>query len=165
MRSHSELVDRHLSARLRLGRVLKGMTQAQLAEGVGVLPQQIHKYETGASRMTGGRLHALATILKLPVRFFYEGLENEQVALRSAIYGIKDVEPDSEAEVPHIPVWIDDTVEVHAMVEKFARLSDPVARRQIILLLDALTDREAAAARSSSTRSSESKIEAAQQRA
>src|SRR3954447_18245086 len=50
--------DRHIAARMRERRIMLGMTQQELAEAVGITYQQAHKYETGANRISAGRLHA-----------------------------------------------------------------------------------------------------------
>ena len=66
--------DRHIGMRVRARRVMLGLTQQQLAELVGIASQQAHKYETGANRISAGRLHALARTLGVDVGYFYEGL-------------------------------------------------------------------------------------------
>src|SRR5689334_7344824 len=69
-------MDRHIGARLRERRVALGLTQQQLAELVGITYQQAHKYETGANRISSGRLHALAGALGVDVGYFFEGLNS-----------------------------------------------------------------------------------------
>jgi len=49
-------LDAMVGARIRMLRVDRGMSQAALAERVGVTPQQLQKYERGTSRIGGGRL-------------------------------------------------------------------------------------------------------------
>ena len=51
-----------------------GLTQQQVAELVGITYQQAHKYETGANRVSAGRLHQLARALGVEPGYFYEGL-------------------------------------------------------------------------------------------
>ncbi len=69
-------VDVHVGKRVRHRRWLVGMTQQQLAEGVGIKFQQIQKYETGANRVSASRLWDIADVLDVDVSFFFEGLEN-----------------------------------------------------------------------------------------
>jgi transcriptional regulator with XRE-family HTH domain len=68
-------VDRHVGRRIRMLRILAGMTQQQLATSIGVTYQQQHKYERGADRITAGRLHAIARALDVDVADFFVGLE------------------------------------------------------------------------------------------
>ena len=51
-----------------------GLTQQQVAGMLGITYQQAHKYETGANRVSAGRLHQLARALGVEPGYFYEGL-------------------------------------------------------------------------------------------
>lgn len=51
-----------------------GMSQQQLAQAIGVTYQQAHKYERGLNRISAGRLFEAATVLGVPISFFFEGL-------------------------------------------------------------------------------------------
>ena len=64
-------IDAQIGNRVRLRRVMLGYTQAELAEFCGLSPQQIHKYESGMSRMTSTRLMQFADALKVPVGWFF----------------------------------------------------------------------------------------------
>jgi transcriptional regulator with XRE-family HTH domain len=68
-------VDRHVGRRIRMLRILVGMTQQHLATLIGVTYQQQHKYERGTDRITAGRLHAIARALDVDVADFFVGLE------------------------------------------------------------------------------------------
>ena len=48
--------DWHVCQRMRDRRAGLGLTQQQMAELIGVTSQQAHKYETGISRISAGRL-------------------------------------------------------------------------------------------------------------
>ena len=67
-------IDLHLGKRLRRRRRLLGLTQQQVAEGVGIRFQQIQKYECGANRISAARLWRLAQVLEVPVNYFYDSL-------------------------------------------------------------------------------------------
>jgi transcriptional regulator with XRE-family HTH domain len=49
-----------------------------LADALGVTFQQVQKYEKGMNRISSGRLVRIAEILKVPIAFFFEGLEKNQ---------------------------------------------------------------------------------------
>jgi transcriptional regulator with XRE-family HTH domain len=51
----------------------KGLSQAQLANRLGVTFQQVQKYEIGANRMGTGRLVKVAAILGIPISALFEG--------------------------------------------------------------------------------------------
>lgn len=79
---HSRLsrrVDDHVGARIRLRRTLLGMTQEQLSAALGISYQQIQKYETGANRVSAGRLFEISQQLEVDVAYFFEGLDPTMV--------------------------------------------------------------------------------------
>src|ERR1700730_15409738 len=83
--------DKHVGARVRIRRLVLGMSQTKLGEGVGLTFQQIHKYEKGTCRIGGSRLQQFARILYVPIPFFFEGLpqvsgSSEEGAAPSAAY-------------------------------------------------------------------------------
>lgn len=67
-------VDLHVAARLRSFRKLRRMTQEQLAHEMGVSFQQLQKYETGANRISAGKLFAAAHALDVAPDAFFDGL-------------------------------------------------------------------------------------------
>ncbi len=70
-------VDVHVGSRVRLRRLLLGMSQDKLGEELGVTFQQIQKYERGANRIGASRLYRMAKVLGVPVGFFYEGADED----------------------------------------------------------------------------------------
>jgi transcriptional regulator with XRE-family HTH domain len=69
--------DRHVGLRIRERRVMLGLSQQQMANLIGVTYQQAHKYERGINRVSAGRLFEISRVLKVPVGFFYEGIDDE----------------------------------------------------------------------------------------
>jgi len=74
-RSRALEVDHHVCVRVRQRRIMLGLTQQQLAELIGVSYQQAHKYETGISKITAGRLYQIAQVLGIDVGYFYEEVD------------------------------------------------------------------------------------------
>jgi transcriptional regulator with XRE-family HTH domain len=68
-------IDAQIGNRLRLRRMLRGMTQEELGGALGLTFQQIQKYEKGTNKMTAGRLFDVARVLGVPIAFFYDGVE------------------------------------------------------------------------------------------
>ncbi|MEA2951878.1 MAG: hypothetical protein QOJ96_1398 [Alphaproteobacteria bacterium] len=48
-----------------------GVSQTTLGDGLGVMFQQVQKYERGANRVAAGRLQKIAEMLDAPITFFY----------------------------------------------------------------------------------------------
>jgi transcriptional regulator with XRE-family HTH domain len=70
----ADLIDRHVGKKLREHRRMLEMSQQDVSERLGISYQQIQKYESGANRISAGRLYTLANIMQIPVHKFFEGL-------------------------------------------------------------------------------------------
>ncbi len=68
-------VDDHVGERIRERRTMMGLTQENLANALQISYQQVQKYETGANRVSAGRLYEMAMRLEIDVSYFFEGLE------------------------------------------------------------------------------------------
>src|SRR5438132_1623536 len=69
-------VDTYVGSRVRMRRMMLGMSQTKLADAVGLTFQQIQKYEKGTNRIAASRLQEFSGILQVPVEFFFEGVPN-----------------------------------------------------------------------------------------
>ncbi|HKH35181.1 MAG TPA: helix-turn-helix transcriptional regulator [Beijerinckiaceae bacterium] len=124
-------VDRHVGSRMRMRRMLIGMSQEKLGEALGITFQQIQKYEKGTNRIGASRLHHIARVLGVPIEFFYEGAP--QVG---AVQGF--------AESPASGYVADflTTSEGLELVKAFIAIKDPKVRRRIVDLAKALGQSE-----------------------
>ncbi len=68
-------IDIHVGARVRMRRLLLGLSQDKLGDELGVTFQQVQKYERGANRIGASRLFEIARVLNVPVGFFFEGID------------------------------------------------------------------------------------------
>jgi transcriptional regulator with XRE-family HTH domain len=68
-------IDVHVGKRLRQARLLGGLSQEELGEGIGVSFQAVQKYEQGENRLSASRLFRAAELLCQPVAFFFDALE------------------------------------------------------------------------------------------
>jgi transcriptional regulator with XRE-family HTH domain len=69
------VIDKYAGARLRMRRMELGLSQSEVADALGLTFQQVQKYEKGSNRMSTGRLHQLAEMLKVPPSFFFDGAD------------------------------------------------------------------------------------------
>jgi len=66
---------------VRVHRMARGLSQTELANRVGVTFQQVQKYESGANRISMGRLTRIARVLGVSVTYLLAG--SRQAAPRS----------------------------------------------------------------------------------
>ncbi|MFY0682594.1 MAG: helix-turn-helix transcriptional regulator [Thalassovita sp.] len=72
----SHPVDTHVGKKLRNLRVLRGLTQTDVAKSINISFQQIQKYELGRNRISASKLYEIAKILDVNPAYFFEGLES-----------------------------------------------------------------------------------------
>lgn len=116
-------VDDHVGEKIRERRTMLGMTQEHLASALDISYQQVQKYETGANRVSAGRLYEIARALETDVAFFFAGME-----------------PDVDhGPMPH-GGRNRSTIE---LVRNFAEISDPTIRTSVAGLIKSLAGRHA----------------------
>jgi transcriptional regulator with XRE-family HTH domain len=128
-------IDVHVGARVRLRRMLLGMSQEKLGEHLGLTFQQIQKYEKGINRIGASRLFDLSQVLGVPVQFFYEEL---------AVGGAHGAAGFAERPAESYAVEFLGSREGLELNKAFARISDPRVRRSIVDLVRAFAGEVAA---------------------
>ena len=91
-------IDVHVGTRVRLRRILLGMSQEKLGEALGLTFQQVQKYERGANRIGSSRLFDLSKVLDVPVSFFFDDMAAETKAQApSLLRGGVETQPPADA--------------------------------------------------------------------
>lgn len=129
-------IDVHVGGRVRLRRMLLGMSQEKLGEHLGLTFQQIQKYEKGINRIGASRLFDLSQVLGVPVQFFYEEL---------AIAGSAGAQGFGERPAENYAVEFLGSREGLELNKAFARITDPRVRRSIVDLVRAFAGETPAA--------------------
>jgi len=122
-------IDKHVGARLRMRRLMVGMSQGKLGEALEVTFQQIQKYEKGTNRIGASRLQQLARVLEVPPAFFFEGAPAAETG-RQAF-----AEPSASSYV----VDFLSTSEGLQLNRAFAQIRDPKVRKRILDLVTSLS--------------------------
>ena len=134
-------IDRHVGMRSKARRLIRGMTQEDLAKAVALSFQQMQKYERGANRVSAGRLYELARALSVSIQYFFDefGEEGEDgTSIRTLREDHADVESVDRIGNP----------EISELVRSSIKLKRSDVRRTVIRLMSAMTANaeEAAAA-------------------
>lgn len=130
-------IDVHVGGRVRMRRILAGMSQEKLGEEIGLTFQQIQKYEKGSNRISASRLYQISRILNVPVQFFFEDVPDPD---RDPGEG-QEHAPDSGASLEIID-FISST-EGLQLNKAFSEIGDPGVRRKVVELVKTLADRPA----------------------
>ena len=124
MTSRSRRIDQHVGERIRLRRTELGLTQEQLAAALEVSYQQVQKYETGANRISAGRIFELARKLRVDIGYFFDGLPLESH---------EDTLPLEHGGRNRTAI---------ELVRKFTLIEDPEVRSAIAGLVKTIVERE-----------------------
>ena len=65
-------IDAYIGARMRDRRADLGLSQAALAQKLGLSFQQVQKYESGVNRVSAARLFEICKALKVPLASMFE---------------------------------------------------------------------------------------------
>ncbi len=126
-------VDAPVGARVRLRRTLLGLSQEKLGAQLGLTFQQVQKYEHGANRISASRLHALSTILDVPVSFFFDDLDPNAVPLGLGGDPVQSEDTEGALAVTRRPPELDPLAkrETVDLVRAYYQIVDPAVRKRI----------------------------------
>jgi len=119
-------IDVFVGSRVRMRRLMAGLSQEKLADGLGITFQQVQKYEKGTNRIGASRLQAIADILGVHPSFFFQ--EGDDAAARNG---------DTTREPSEISSFVS-SKEGIALNRAFLKITDPVLRKKIISLVAAV---------------------------
>lgn len=123
-------IDVQVGNRVRIRRMLIGMSQERLGDLLGLTFQQVQKYEKGVNRIGAGRLFEVSRILNVPVDFFYEGLNApDQPGMR---------EPDASPPVMEFM----SSGEGLQLSLAFMKIKDAKVRKRVLDLVKSLAEEE-----------------------
>ena len=128
-------VDVHVGGRLKMRRMMVGMSQDELAHAVSLTFQQVQKYEHGANRVSASRLFEFGQLLDVPVSYFFEGLP-----------GLPEDKLEKETSTSGRRVGSDETFnpftrrETLELIRAYTSIQDPALRETLMKTIDAIGD-------------------------
>jgi transcriptional regulator with XRE-family HTH domain len=139
-------IDRHVGSRVRMRRILLGMSQEKLGEALGLTFQQIQKYEKGTNRIGASRLQQISRTLNVPPAFFFDGAPMHDESAPDNADQLAVAEPSSSTFVLDFIA----TAEGLHLNKAFARIRDAKVRKRIIDLVVTLAADETSPSASAS---------------
>jgi transcriptional regulator with XRE-family HTH domain len=126
MTKSATAIDKHVGGRMRMRRLLLSMSQTKLGDALGLTFQQVQKYEKGTNRIGASRLMHIATILQVPVQFFFEGAPTSPAQLHGK----------GDARAPDYVSTFFATTDGLALTKAFMQIKQPALRRRIVHLVE-----------------------------
>lgn len=131
MRKAPDPTDKHVGNRVRMRRLMLGMSQTTLADALGLTFQQVQKYEKGANRISASKLQHISDFLQVPIPFFFEGLPGPSN---------KPAKKDGTLLPSDIFQFIA-TSDGVALVKAYMKIKSPKLRHCIVNLVEDLTSK------------------------
>lgn len=129
-------VDIYVGNRLRQRRMLMGLSQKQMAANLGVTFQQVQKYENGVNRISASRLWDISKILKAPIEFFFEGMD-EKISNKSPMMIQNGHFAGDGADFFNDPMRKPETIK---LIKAFSLIEDKKVSQQLLDLMISLSD-------------------------
>jgi transcriptional regulator with XRE-family HTH domain len=123
-------IDTHVGKRVRMRRMMLGISQTKLGDALGLTFQQVQKYEKGTNRISASRLQHIAQIFEVPVTFFFEGAPH--------LPG----EERTQTDAP-FPEFVSDylaTSDGLHLTKAFMQIPNAELRRSIVNLIEQIAD-------------------------
>ena len=120
-------IDIHVGSRVRLRRMMLGMSQERLGESLGITFQQIQKYEKGTNRISASRLFQFAQILGVDIPYFFQGA---------------DAESALKPEAAPVPADFDLNRVNVAILQALSEIGDTRLKRKILDLISCVAGRD-----------------------
>lgn len=125
-------IDVYVGSRVRMRRLLLGLSQERLADQIGVTFQQVQKYEKGMNRIGASRLQKIAEVLSAQPSYFFQQDDNQPLTLEGLEMPQK-ADPVSEFLR---------SKEGLALNRAFLKINDPQIREKIVSLVKAMAQAE-----------------------
>ena len=123
-------IDKHVGSRVRMRRVLLGMSQEKLGEALSLTFQQVQKYEKGTNRIGASRLQQISKTLNVPPAYFFDGAPSFEEGV--------EINPlHSAAGSAYVGDFLSTTEGLH-LNRAFARIGDAKVRKRIVDLVAAI---------------------------
>ena len=120
-------VDQHVGARIRMQRMVRGLSQTGLGKAVGVTFQQVQKYEKGVNRVSASRLQEIANVLKVRPDFFFEEASAKAIG-------------NSDSRETAIIEGFISSRDGIALSKAFINITDTKIRRSIVALVEQIAE-------------------------
>lgn len=133
-------IDKHVGSRVRMRRVLLGMSQEKLGEALNLTFQQVQKYEKGTNRIGASRLQQISKTLNVPPAYFFDGAPS----FDDTDTGNPTHSAAAEAGSAYVVDFLSTTEGLH-LNRAFARIQDPKVRKRIVELVSAIAGDDGAA--------------------
>lgn len=127
-------VDKYVGSRVRMRRIMLGMSQEKLGEALGLTFQQVQKYERGVNRVGASRLFDLSRVLDVPISYFFDEMPAPLAASAAGRHSYAGFAEGQEG-------FGDESMnrrETLELVRAYYRITDPAVRKRVFELIKSM---------------------------
>lgn len=130
-KGRADNIDKLVSRKLKMRRMMLGLSQEEVGQAVDVSIQQIQKYEKARNRIASGKLFTLAKFLKVPINYFFENT-NDNLQTISNVFAEESEEynANDESSVSE--------KELIQLIKSFGEIKNSQTRKKIIELIKSM---------------------------
>jgi transcriptional regulator with XRE-family HTH domain len=127
-------VDTHVGAKVKIRRLMLGLSQEDLAKSIGLTFQQVQKYERGTNRISVSRLIDISRVLKISFDYFLEGCNTIANGKRPVLKGVSD----TKQETFDSSVSLFSKRDVLELVRAYTLIKKPQLKKQLLEMAKAM---------------------------
>ena len=125
-------IDVHVGARVKLRRMILGMSQETLGKALGLTFQQIQKYEKGVNRIGASRIFELSNLLDVPIQYFYNDY-GDTIGSEQSVDGT--AAGDMFMNLVNSPEGVQ-------LCRSFSEINDPQVKKRVLDLVKSIAETE-----------------------
>ncbi len=130
-KGRADNIDKLVSRKLKMRRMMLGLSQEEVGQAVDVSIQQIQKYEKARNRIASGKLFTLAKFLKVPINYFFENSnDNLQTISNVLAEESEEYSANEESSVSE--------KELIQLIKSFGEIKNSQTRKKIIELIKSM---------------------------
>jgi transcriptional regulator with XRE-family HTH domain len=130
-KGRADSIDKLVSRKLKMRRMMLGLSQEEIGQAVDVSIQQIQKYEKARNRIASGKLFTLAKFLKVPINYFFEN-SNDNLQTISNVFAEESEEYNANEESSV------SEKELIQLIKSFGEIKNSQTRKKIIELIKSM---------------------------
>ena len=132
-KGRADNIDKLVSRKLKMRRMMLGLSQEEVGQAVDVSIQQIQKYEKARNRIASGKLFTLDKFLKVPINYFFEN-SNDNLQTISNVFA-----EEAEEYNAHDESSVSEK-ELIQLIKSFGEIKNLQTRKKIIELIKSMVN-------------------------
>ncbi|MGI4776435.1 MAG: helix-turn-helix domain-containing protein [Janthinobacterium lividum] len=133
-RGRADDIDHRVSKRLKMRRLLLGLSQEEVGKVADVSIQQVQKYEKATNRIACGKLYSFSKLLKVPIGYFFNQIEESDSILGNAF-----IEESEEYNIDKPRSEGVTEKEIISLIRAFSDIKDSQVRKKIVELVKSMS--------------------------